>query len=369
MLEMRQLGRPMNRLSSIVNVNEHPCWWHRRRRAIRYGLLTKVTRRMVRHTAILSKRRRRSRLSRVVVAAWAIGAATIINHRSNKVGFSQRDGRRVTISTIRDPSPLFTFHMSITQIRNRAHVVSPIVFVSAESHDKFAHNDGNKPLQRGRQLKGQEDGVPQLATRMLPTTKNKTNKMANFRQSTKKRNRGGVGNNGKNNARKNNRGGGGGGTRKRKNGGNNRNRNGPNKKRGGNVGRYKRVKRGGNKKWKKGNNGGGGGKKWRKKRSSGSSWSSGGGKSGKSSGKWSGGGKSGKASGDGEWSRGSGDWSASWDDCPCTYIPAPSPSWGGSSSSWGGSSWGGGGGWKVKVCTCLPTYFPTTYMPTTLLPT
>ena len=87
-------------------------------------------------------------------------------------------------------------------------------------------------------------------------------------------------------------------------------------------------------------------------------------------------------------------------NCPCTYIDPPS--WGGggwsgstwSGSTWGGSAWGGStwgtSAWgtstvassgkagkstpipqhaqRIKVCTCMPTYFPTympTYMPTT----
>lgn len=85
--------------------------------------------------------------------------------------------------------------------------------------------------------------------------------------------------------------------------------------------------------------------------------------------------------------------------CPCTYVDATSwggGGWGGSawggSALWGGSAWGGstwgGSTWgtpthgisgkagkstpihaqqKIKVCTCMPTYFPTfmpTYMPT-----
>ncbi len=75
-------------------------------------------------------------------------------------------------------------------------------------------------------------------------------------------------------------------------------------------------------------------------------------------------------------------------NCPCTYVDPPS--WGGggwSGSAWGGSAWSTSA-WgtstldssgkagkstpiphlqRIKVCTCMPTYFPTympTYMPT-----
>jgi hypothetical protein len=97
--------------------------------------------------------------------------------------------------------------------------------------------------------------------------------------------------------------------------------------------------------------------------------------------------------------KGTGDsWGNSWGNgdvlleemnCPCTYVDPPS--WGGggwSGSAWGGSAWStsawGTSTWdssskagkstpiphsqRIKVCTCMPTYFPTyipTYMPTT----
>ncbi|KAL7538714.1 hypothetical protein ACHAWF_006186 [Thalassiosira exigua] len=118
-------------------------------------------------------------------------------------------------------------------------------------------------------------------------------------------------------------------------------------------------KPGGGRRWYQGNTWGSPPVTWNSPRWEPDGWA-GGGKSGKA--EWSGGGKSGKEWG-GSWAGG---WSGNWveKDCPCTYVPARKPT---------GSSWGGGwGGAMIKICTCMPTYFPTyesTYAPTTYFPT
>ena len=207
---------------------------------------------------------------------------------------------------------------------------------------KGAHLQSNKNAARN----SGGGGINRMKTANKNTAATNANKLLlnNMEQLSGNRGRNRGGNNNKNNRRRSN---------------NNWNNSGKKNQRSRNNNRWRASRSGGK---FRGNRWGSSGDKW----SSGSSsdWASSDGKSGKSGGS-SGGSQSWSTSGDKDsWS--SDAWTTrkkrdSWSgvvqwnmekQCPCTYIKSPHP------VAWGETKQ------MIKVCTCEPTYMPTTYHPT-----
>ena len=218
---------------------------------------------------------------------------------------------------------------------------------------KGAHLQSNKNAARN----SSGGGTSRMKTADMKTAATNANKLLlnNMEQlsGNRGRNRGGSNNNNKNRRRSS-----------RSN--NNWNNSGKKNRRSRNNNNRWRASRSGGK--FRGNRWGSSGDKW----SAGSSgdwasssgdWASGSGKSGKSGGS-SGGSQSWSTSGDDSWSsntwttrkkRDSWSGNVQWNlekQCPCTYIKSPQP------VAWGETKQ------MIKVCTCEPTYMPTTYHPT-----
>ena len=207
---------------------------------------------------------------------------------------------------------------------------------------KGAHLQSNKNAARNG-----SGGTNRMKTANKKTATTANKLLNNMEQLSGNRGRSRGGNNNKNNRRRSSR------------SNNNWNNSGKKNRRSRNNNRWRASRSGGK---FRGNRWGSSGDKW----SSGSlsDWeSSGSGKSGKSGGS-SGGSQSWSSSGDDSWS--SDAWTTrkkrdSWSgvvqwnmekQCPCTYIKSPHP------VAWGETKQ------MIKVCTCEPTYMPTTYHPT-----